>query len=68
MQTSRVRELREMLGLSLRKMALLLETSPAAICRWESGARFPSYGSCEKLVALAATYEIQITLEWLRPK
>jgi len=58
---SLIREGRRRSGLSQRELARRLETSQAAIARWESGAVRPTLESVERAL-LACSLELQVNL------
>lgn len=47
-----VRERREALHLSAREMAAAIQSSPAAVCRWESGQSMPKPAAALRLAKL----------------
>lgn len=48
----KLREQREALHLTVREMAAAIPTSPAALCRWESGGTVPRAQACLRLAKL----------------
>lgn len=54
----KLKECRQLAGLSLRKVAEQLGLSPAMICLWEKGDNEPSY---MQLIKLCQIYKIEIT-------
>ncbi len=56
----KVKYVREKLGISQEKMAVLLGVSFATVNRWEKGRAKPSYETQEKFVALCKEHGINL--------
>lgn len=55
-------------NLSQIKLAKLLGTNKSLITHWMNGYRRPSVNQCYRLIKIAKKYDIELTLEMLKPE
>lgn len=65
--STRIREIRLKLGLSMRAFAKELGISSSTFSYYEAGKRLPSIPTCYKIIAYSKKKGLNIELSWIRP-